>query len=217
MWAPEGDRLAYRSADGLTVLDIESADTARVLLEEPVTPSAWSPDGKLILMSRDPEGDDPTNARSDIFVLAVEGGHEAFAVVATSFSEYDGRISPDGRFLAYVSDETGRPEVWIASFPGGERRQRVSRDGGSSPRFRTDGRELFHVSAAAEAMSVPIQLGTSMELGEPQLLWESNFRAYGRFAAWEVFGEGERFLVVTGGEVASNAEVVLNWPLALQQ
>ena len=211
VWAPEGERLAYRSPDGLTVLDIESADTARVLLEERVKPSDWSPDGKLIVFATD-----PTGARSDIFALAIEGGDEPFAVVATSFSEYDGRISPDGRFLAYVSDETGRPEVWIASFPGGERRQRVSRDGGFSPRFRPDGRELFYVSAAAEAMSVPIELGTSVELGETRLLWVADFRTRGRFAEWEVLGEGERFLVVTRGE-ASNTEVILNWPLALQQ
>ena len=74
MGAPDGKRLAYRSSDGLTVLDIESTDSARVLLEEPVRPSDWSPDGKLIVFARDPEGGVAANATSDIFALAVEGG-----------------------------------------------------------------------------------------------------------------------------------------------
>lgn len=119
--------------------------------------------------------------------------------------------------MAYVSDETDRPEVWVASFPGGERRQRVSRGGGSAPRFRADGRELFYLSAAGEAISVPIQLGSSVELGEPQVLWVFNIHRYGRYAQWEVFGNGDRFLVAARGDRTQNFDVVLNWPLARQE
>jgi len=217
VWAPDGKRLAYLSDEGLAVLDVESTDSPRVLLKEAVRPSDWSPDGKFVVFSRNPEGGDAFSARSDIFALAVDGQDEPFAVVATLFMEYDARISPDGHFLAYVSDETGRAEVWIASFPEGERRQRVSRDGGSAPRFGADGRELFYVSAAEEAISVPLELGVTVELGEPQVLWGSNFRSFGRQSfQWEVLGNGERFLVVSG-ERTRTLDVVLNWPLALQE
>ena len=152
----------------------------------------WAPDGRRLVYR--------VQGRNSLAVLDVEsreGDDLSFDVGAPSIPT---DWTPDGRFIAYVSDQTGRSEVWIASFPDGARPQRLSLAGGTGPRFSANGRELFYVSPLDEVIAVPIELGISIELGEPVVLWGASFRDLDGQPEWEVIDNGERFVIANRGE-----------------
>src|SRR5262249_6998124 len=135
-------------------------------------PTDWSGDGRYIIYQQlDPK----TNF--DVWVLPMTGSGEAkpFPVVRTEASEGVGTLSPDGRWLAYVSDESGRNEVYVQSFPRGGGKRLVSTGGGSSPRWRRDGRELFYYAGDGKLMAAPVRSGESFEIGSVVSLFD--FRA----------------------------------------
>ena len=140
-------------------------------------------------------------------------GYEELPFLQTQFSEELGQLSPDGRFLAYVSDESGQFEVYLRSFPDGRQKQSVSINGGSQPRWRGDGEELFYVEAAT-LMAVPVSAETGQVLGSPQPLFSSeglplilNDRM-----RYDVARDGERFVLAESIAHGSDyLRVVLNW------
>jgi eukaryotic-like serine/threonine-protein kinase len=158
-------------------------------------PHDWSSDGRFIVYT-----DDDPKTHNDIWILPMGGDRKPIPFLRTSFEESDARMSPDGHSIAYVSDESGRSEVYVASFPTGAGRRRVSVEGGSQPRWRRDGRELFFLAADARLMAVPVRVGEPMDLGAPVPLFRSPTTASNRseLALWndyDVSPDGQRFLI----------------------
>jgi hypothetical protein len=137
----------------------------------------------------------------------------------TRFSEIHVALSPDGRWLAYASDETGRYEVYVRSFPQPGSRFQISTGGGWEPRWRDNGRELFFLAPERRLMAVPVEAGNPPRFGVPRLLFPTrtplNPHAYRR--NYDVAPGGERFLINTLSEDTPrpSIEVVLNWQAGL--
>jgi Tol biopolymer transport system component len=176
-------------------------------------PDDWSPDGKFVVYtSRE------IKTQSDLWVLPMQDKTEPFPLVATEFNESDGRISPDGRWLAYVSNATGRNEVYLQRLDGSRLAggpQRVSSNGGIEPTWRRDGTELFYVSNGSLTV-VKIALETERPAGAPQTLFPMAEATGLNFYA--ASPDGQRFLVIEGVRETTNSAVILmNWKSGLKK
>jgi eukaryotic-like serine/threonine-protein kinase len=160
VWSPDGRQLAYNSGHlpgrpGKRTLNIAAADGSGVLRSFPCPevycePTDWSPDGRSLLINvRNSQG-------WDIWTVSSDDGKSAKPLLAQSFSERDARFSPDGRWIAYVSEETGRPEVSVRPAAGLGRRIVISANGGAEPVWRRDGSELFFVDPRGQLQNVPV-------------------------------------------------------------
>ena len=149
-----------------------------------------------------------------------------FAFVQTEFNEFHGQLSPDSRWMAYTSDESGQHEVYVRAFPSGEGPWKISTKGGEQPRWRADGKELFYAAADGKIASVAVKVTPgpkpSFEAGIPVLLFESHMAATGTTVAnlfqYDVTADGKRFLVVTNNVTAAPPlTVVVNWNAGLKK
>ena len=156
--------------------------------------------------------------------VARSGDLKPMPLVRTVGDDTDGRVSPDGRWLAYVSTETGRSEVYVRALTGGNDRWPISTDGGVSPRWRHDGRELFYIATAStlpfgatvtdgRLMAVEVSgAGERFVAGIPKLL----FPVSAKISQYHPTRDGQRFLINTGsGASALPITVTVNWPSAL--
>jgi Tol biopolymer transport system component len=127
----------------------------------------------------------------------------------TPAQEMDGRFSPDGKYVAYSSDETGKGEIYVRDFPKGERRWQVSKGGGSFPRWRVDGRELYY-AAGGRLMTVSVDWGTALKVGNPVRLFEKPALGLLQF---DVSADGRRFVVLEkpAGETPLAVHIVQDW------
>ena len=131
-----------------------------------------------------------------------------------------GRLSPNGRWLAYASDESGELQVWVQPFPAtGEKRQ-ISPDGGSEPRWRRDGNELFYLASSNKLMSVPMPGGNAFNSGAPKAFFDTHVPLTGNpyRSNYAVTADGQRFLINTRIEDApSPINVIFNWTALLEK
>jgi Tol biopolymer transport system component len=197
-------RLVWRSADGG---DDEQALTPAEYFQ---TPGSWSPDGKLLAYTHyRPE------TSGDLFLLPIGGSRQPVPFLATPVNERSPAFSPDGRWIAYTSDETGQFEVFVTPYPGPGRRWQVSRGGGVAPAWRSDGREIVY-NNADRLLAVDVRGGSVFEAAPPrELLKLPPFTDY-----FAMTPDGSRFLAVVGdGEdrTARELTVVLNWTEELKQ
>jgi serine/threonine-protein kinase len=212
IWSPDGERIVFSSdRDGAFNLYSMRADgsgevTRLTRSPNPHMPTSWSPDGrKLAFNELDP------SRGFDIRVLSMAPGSEPEDLLRTGFNEVGGRFSPDGRWLAYVSDETGQNEVYVTRYPEGGKWQ-ISVDGGAEPVWAMVGLELLY-RGEAWMMSVSLETTPEIRVSRPRPLFEMPFSegdaAYPNF---DVTASGE-FLVIQSGFGASTTEliVVLNW------
>ena len=187
------------------------------------TPLAWSSDGRFLLYATlDPK------TGPDLWALPLVGERKPFPVVQTPFEESAGQFSPDGRWLVYQSNESGRMEIYVRPFPGPGDQWAVSTAGGSQPRWRPDGKELFYVAPDARLMAAPIGVapdrqtlepGTPVPLFSTRLASGSNITGgFGSKAQYMVAPDG-RFLmnVAVEGATPSPITVVLNWDAGLKK
>ena len=185
-------------------------------------PSQWSRDGRFIVYSElDPK------TKLDIWVLPIESGAERkpFVFLHSAFNELHGQLSPDSHWMAYTSDESGRREVYIRPFPGGEFQRRISIAGGEQPRWRGDGKELFFVGEDGKMMAAAVKAVAgatlSFEPDTPQPLFDADVAAvgYSSVLEYDVTADGKRFLVDTRGDSASAPplNVVVNWDAGLKR
>jgi Tol biopolymer transport system component len=158
LWSPDGARLVFASSrKGIYDLWWKPSDGGgadELLRGSPnsKSPQDWSKDGRYLLYS---ENDPKTG--SDLWVLDMSGPeHKARAFVNTPFDEMMGMFSPDGRWVAYETNESGRSEIVVASFPNPSGRWQVSAGGGRQPRWRADGRELYFIASDGKLMAVPV-------------------------------------------------------------
>ena len=169
------------------------------------TPTDWSSDGRHLAYI----------SRSDIWALAlpVTGDPRPLRVTDTPFAETSARFSPDGRWIAFQSNESGpRQDVYIQSFPEPGAKQQVSAAGGILPRWRLDGKELFYIAPNLTLMSVSLEpTGTGLQVGTPVLLFQSSVRDY------EVSSDGRFLMNVAVEQTAAPLTVVLNWAAGLKK
>jgi dipeptidyl aminopeptidase/acylaminoacyl peptidase len=156
---------------------------------------------------------------SDIWSLAAAGDSTPTAVVQTPFDEDEAQFSPDGHWIAYRSNESGRPEVYIRPYTGPGNPQTVSTTGGSDPRWRRDGKELFYVSADRKLTAVPISMSSSpprLTIGAPVPLFPTRMIIVGLpKPQYSVARDGQHFWMnVTADEVSPSIAVVQNWTAA---
>ena len=149
-------------------------------------------------------------------MLPLTGDRKPEPVVQTPFSERQARFSPDGRWIAYMSMESGRAEVYLQSFPVSGRKWQISTSSGVQPMWRGDGRELFFLSLPGDVMAVPISPSKDggLEAGVPQKLFTAlPTILLGARNAWSVAPDGQRFLIVNavGGTNVAPITVVVNW------
>ncbi len=212
VWSPDGSRLLFGSArlgpgDLFEIGAGGSAEKQVFHDAQDKNPMDWSRDGNFALfLSVSP------TTREDIWILRFADGGKATPLVATRFSETDGQISPDGKWFAYCSDESGRPEVYVQSFADAANRHQVSVSGGTRPRWRGDGKELFFMAGGALS-SVEIRTAQAFEAGQPKELFR--LPSAQDYAAAR---DGQRFLVAAS--VDENpflpTTVVLNWNAELK-
>ena len=211
--SPDGSIIAFQSyRKGLYDLyqkPVTGGGVEEALLESSENKNIydWSPDGRFILYS----SQNPKTAR-DLWALPLQGDRKPFVVTQTEFEEVGGKFSPDGRWIAYQSNETGRSEIYVQPFPGPGGKSRISTNGTlGSPRWRGDGREIFYLAPDNRLMAAPITLpgnGQAVAVGTPVALFTT--RTGSSFAASP---DGQRFLVNTALEDAVTAPitVILNW------
>jgi eukaryotic-like serine/threonine-protein kinase len=174
---------------------------------------SWSTDGRFILYA---SSGSPTG--NDLFVLPLDGDRKPIPFLKTQFFEGFGQFSPDGRWVAYQSDESGKYEVYVAAFPGPVRKWQISTAGGINPRWRRDGTEIFYFAPDNKLMAAAVNgQGVSFEVGTVKPLFQT--RTTGAFNEYDVAPDGQRFLINTLPEQTSSAPltVVLNWTAGLKK
>jgi serine/threonine protein kinase/dipeptidyl aminopeptidase/acylaminoacyl peptidase len=217
MWSPDGSRIAYSMARGtgndlyVKSLGGSGADSLLLASNEQKFAEMWSPDGKVITYIM---RSGLTNRRWDIYGLILGDSVRARPIVATPFAEYDPQLSADGKWMAYVSRESGDAEIYVQAFPGPGGKWRISTHGGTEPRWRGDGHELFYLGLDRKMFSVPVTPGTPPHFSLPERLFDApvvvDANTRNRYV---VTRDGQRFLMVTPeGEAKLGATtVVLDW------
>jgi serine/threonine protein kinase/Tol biopolymer transport system component len=222
VWAPDGSRIAFSSnrAGTMNLYQRSASGTGpeEVLLQSelPKTPMDWSRDGRYLLYSvTDPK------TQSDLWALPMLGDAKPFPVLQTQFNERVPRLSRDGHWIAYTSDESGGWEVYVQTFPLSGGKWQISTNGGYNPEWRGDGNELFYVSADKKMMAVEVKgEGTTFQRGVPKALFDLRipnfFDIRARFA---VTADGQKFLInnLVGENSAAPIAIVLNWTADLKK
>jgi dipeptidyl aminopeptidase/acylaminoacyl peptidase len=177
-----------------------------------VIPYSFSPDGRHLAYSRQ---DPKTNW--DVMMLPLSEDAKPVAFRATAFREVAPRVSPDGRYVAYTSNESGRNEIYVQSYPGPGRTWQISTAGGLDAHWRSDGKELYYRGLDQKLMAVEIRGGDALEPGLPQALFQGRVTTGPASTKYLPDRTGQKFLFVAplGREAMTPTTVVLNWFAAL--
>jgi Tol biopolymer transport system component len=222
VWSPDGSRIAFAwDKEGHTDIYLKAAGggVEELLLKErrATYPLDWSRDGRLLLFSAlDPK------TGSDLWLLHLEGSRTPRPLLQTPFNEGEARISPDGRFFAYTSDESGRPEVYVRPLASMAEQWQVSTQGGTKAQWRRDGKELFYLAEDRKLMSVELTDGSGFDKSAPRPLFQTRAPRVdfpGFHSLYAVTPDGQRFLAVTELEGRSSPPitVVLDWAIELKR
>jgi eukaryotic-like serine/threonine-protein kinase len=212
VWSPDGKqvlfssnrtlnfRLYVKNADG-SGSDQEVADLGATLLN----PWDWSHDGKYLLIRKE----------SELWYFSF-AEHLAKPLVQGKGTVRNAQFSPDGRWMAYASNETGSMEIYVAPFPNATSKWQVSSAGGEEPRWRKDGKELFYLSSEGKMMAVAVTAGATFQAGSPTTLFQTHRRqplSSQDMFSYDVSGDGQKFLIDTKVDEANAAplSVLLNW------
>ncbi len=220
VWSPDGARLVF-STNRAGVYNMFVKAISGSGEEKAISPSDthqyvtdWTPDGNTLLFA----GLDP-NMQWDIRSVPVSGDKPPTTILSTAFNEYAARISPDGRWMAYTSDESGQPEVYVQRFPTGGDRTLISDSGGFEPQWRRDGRELFYLAPNRTLTVVPVTLSPTFSAGRPTKLFDAILdTSIGSIHSWHfaATADGQRFLVNLPNVKPSPMTIVLNWAASLR-
>jgi Tol biopolymer transport system component len=218
VWSSDGAQIAFYSTPSqggdqdLYVVPSTGGEPKRLLTRPGLQyPDAWSPDGRTMIFEEETVG---TSGR-DLWVLPI--GESPKPLLVTRFNERGAVLSRDGRWLAYVSNESGRAEIYVQPFPGPGGKVPISTNGGLQPMWSRDGRELFY-RAGDSLMAVPIERET-FRIGSPHKLFELPIDTYNldqNFADYDVGPDG-RFVAIRADDVGNDLHVVLNWSEELKR
>ncbi|MDP3716677.1 MAG: protein kinase, partial [Acidobacteriota bacterium] len=217
IWSPDGQELAYmafeKNASGVYRKRLDTNSPAERLIDQTagvVAPSDWTAHGNRLIWKRN-------GVANDVMMLPLAGARESVPLVNSPAFEDTGKVSPDGRWLAYSSDESGRVEVYVQSFPGSGRRWQVSRAGGMFPRWRADGRELFFYAGSTLA-AAEIVLGSVPRIGDITALFTFQRRggANQNEYPYAVTPDGQRFIINARVDQSPLLSIVVNWQAALR-
>jgi len=231
-WRPDGERVTFTGVDGDLYWmradgsgeaeRLTSSDTNAAASRRHRVPTSWSPDGRTLVFTQ--RLGSAASVNRDIWTLTFgDAGPLARPFLESAADEPSAEISPDGRYLAYESNQSGRPEVYVQPFPGSGRRELVSIDGGGQPAWGRNGRELFYRAPGPgrtmRMMAVEVTLGSVFTMGTPRVLWEGTSTRYpagtgGR--AYDVTPDGQRFLMIQQRDPVSpppitHVVLVQNW------
>jgi serine/threonine protein kinase len=223
VWSPDGARLAFRSwqAGGMTLWWMRADRSGSAERLDPSgtrqSPVSFSPDGKFLAFDqKDPD------TRDDAAVLPLDHKSAPRRLAHTRFSEGSMKFSPDGRWVAYASDESGKPEVYVQAFPGPGPKIQISNDGGNDPVWRRSGGELFYRNGE-KMMVVAVSTFPRFQASAPKQLWAGEYSEGTASSCgmpgvsssnYDVSADGQRFLMVRDDDAsvfATRVVVVLNW------
>jgi Tol biopolymer transport system component len=224
MWSTDGRQVSFSSNrfGGLDVFRVPADGSGRdsLVLNMNATwamvVTDWSADGRFLLYERHRGG------QSDLLMATADGSGRITPLLTTSASERHARLSPDMRWMAYASNESGRHEVYVRRFPGGEGKWQVSTDGGAQPEWRRDGRELFYLAPDGTLRAATVTRADTVFTTDPPLrLFDTGIRAsfLDRRNQYSVTRDGQRFLVNVSAEDENSAPitVVLNWQAGVKR
>jgi DNA-binding winged helix-turn-helix (wHTH) protein/Tol biopolymer transport system component len=218
VWSEDGRRIYFTGSGAIGSIFEQSIDGergGRLLLESPQhkMPTSISRDGRFLLYTSRSSG----STRGDVWVLPLTGERTPYPLIRRAFDQEQAQFSPDGQWVAYTSNDSGRPEVLVRPFApasttdaesAGESVM-VSKSGGTAPRWRADGKELFFITPVSAIASVPVSVHPVLSVGSPTTL----FQAPGIATDWSVAADGSRFLVMAPdvGTTSTSLSLVFNW------
>ncbi len=213
-FSPDGTQVVFNSLRSSTwnlyrrAADGSGQDELLVNPDRNIASPDWSRDGRFIIYGTSGQ---PTGA--DLWVLPITGDRKPSLFLQTSFAERGPAFSPDGRWVAYESNASGRGEVYVRPFPPGGGEYKVSRDGGWSARWRGDGRELFFLAPDGTLMAAGIDTTHGISATVPEPLFPTSTTSTRDLHPWAVTPDGQRFLIKVADQRSANAPitVVTNW------
>jgi serine/threonine protein kinase len=223
IWSPDSSRVVFDSnRKEYADFDLYQKSTRGLGIDEPLLerpfaqhPHSWSRDGRYLLYQSD---NTATGTDGDLWVLPLFGDRKEFRLTQTPFLETAARFSPDAKWIAYTSNETGQStDVYVTSFPNADRKVRVSSGGGTSPRWREDGKEIFYIDPGNTLMAAQVDTrGSELEIRNVRRLFQMRAVSNARYP-YVMSADGQRFLVNTMPEetAATPITVVVNWAAGL--
>jgi len=226
LWSPDGKTIYYASGLGAPHIVAKAADGStpeRIVTQDKDTrefPDSFSPDGRYLVYERKAMQNETS---FHLWVLPLFGDGKPFPIIQSNlqstFEERYSAVSPDGKWLAYQSNESGRWEVYITAFPGGGAKWQASSVGGASPKWRGDSKEIFYLDLSDNIVEVEVNAsGSAVQLGTPHALFQAIGiqREYGPF---DVTADGKKFLLNSGNlkEGSDPFTLVQNWPAELKR
>jgi hypothetical protein len=214
VWSPSGRRLAFfRVIDkdaGVHIVDRTDASKDQFFPGTVDAPSSWSPDERYLLLG---------GRTGRMILFALDGSQKPIPVGSRNRASGQGQISSKGKLIAFTSNESGRDEIYVQPMPPATEYQKVSINGGQSPRWRSDGKELFFVSPDAEMMAVDITLDPVFHVGVPHRLFPLKSTDPLALANYDVRPDGQQFLIFMSQRGSQDAPitVVMNWWAELRQ
>jgi Tol biopolymer transport system component len=217
IWSPDATRLVFASnrelSTDLYMKNSDGAQDEKSIVHDDVDkwPNDWSRDGKYILYTRG----------TDLWFLTLPELKSSLFLKAASILR-NGQFSPDGKWVAYGSNETGKWQIYVTSFPDARGKWQVSTSGGEQPRWRADGKELFFLSSDSKMMAAAVTTGATFDAGPPAALFQTTPRqavSTNDQFAYDVSRDGQRFLINTQVKQAETApmSVILNWTAKLNK
>jgi len=221
-WSPDGKYLIYTSTNTANHTNFFRKNASGGGTEEKIFESDaaiddgtdWSSDGKYLLF----EQGNPSTLQ-DVWVLPLDGSGSTHVLLNSQFSEYQPRFSPDAHWFAYVSNESGRAEIYVQTFPLSGGKWQISTGGGAQPHWRHDGKELYFIGPDRKLMAVDVKLGATFEVGTPKALFQTQVSAFSSPNRYDVSADGQKFLINSSVQETSRAplEVMVNWGAGLKK
>jgi Tol biopolymer transport system component len=223
VWSPDGSRIAFawmqQGHNDLYVKSASGAGNPELLFKSEADkyPLDWSRDGRYVLfVALDPKGE----TKYDIWALPMFGDHKPFPVAHTQFDEVDAEFSPDGHWVAFISDESGNYEVYLSPFPAGGGKWQVSQGGGIQPKWKRDGSALYYLGPGGKLMEASVEeKGSAVAIGTPQEIFQADLvRPLAEGRSYSVAPDGKNFLLDKSDQSAAPPlTLVANWTAGLKK